>query len=163
MCSKKECADDFRKYFSIDRPASEDMFFIRNDVCEYEGNIYRDLFDEMTWVDVIDSIGSKNCPMGRIQTLGFMKPKGLNYYTPTFFCYFFETLDEELMEKYFSSVTLSDDDRFSDKQSEFFSLLEENSAIFFVKTLRKLISYLKESGIESSSAERSYESFWKFI
>jgi hypothetical protein len=163
MYSKIECVEEFRQYFPIDKPDPEDMFYIRNDIREYEGNIYRDIFDGMTWIDVIDSIGYKYCPMERVQTLGFMKPKGLNYYTPAFFCYFFNTLDEELMNKYFSSVTLSNDDRFSDKQSEFFSLLDENSTIIFVKVLRDLIIYLNKNGIESSSAERSYENFWKFI
>jgi hypothetical protein len=165
MMEKKEIINNFLELFPLKRPSDEEMFFVNNNIKEYEGNYYQKNFDGLTWLDVIELIGSERCFFSKIQTVGFITPMGLVYYTPAFIVYFFESCDIELMDKYFSSVTLSSDERFSERQSEFFSLLNENSLLYFIECIKKMIDFFdaSESVDKDNPVKRAYNEFWRYV
>lgn len=160
---KQEMIHKFMELFPLKRPSDEDMFFINKKIKAYEGNYYQKMFDGLTWLEVIELIGSERCFLSKMQTLGFIKPMGLMYYTPAFMCYFFESHDVELMDKYFFSVTLSSDGRFSERQSEFFSLLNENNLPCFIECIRKIIVLYDASMSEDHPVKEAYNEFWKYV
>lgn len=162
---KQEMIHKFMELFPLARPCDDDMFYVNKDIEEYEGNYYQEIFSGLTWLDVIELIGSERCFLSKIQAVGFITPVGLMYYTPAFIIYFFESCDTELMDKYFSSVTLSSDERFSESQSEFFSLLSENSLLYFIDCIKNMIDFFdaSESVDKDNPAKRAYNEFWRYV